>query len=720
VAIISSSFTDPISSTFAQGRNSPVNDFTDNVTKVYKSHTFKFGLNFRATLQTGFNDNRIYPDVSLSTGAGNTVATPAALTALEAGLSSSDKSTANARFAGLYNDVLGRISSVSLGFLSQDLTTFQPFGTTRQRDYTVKESGYYFQDDWKVRRNLSLNIGLRWEYYGLPAEKNGAQGGFANAGQFDGVTTLLTSTVVQTGGWYKKDWNNFAPRFGFAWDIFGNGKTALRGNYGVFFDRTLGAVVNGVDGQTPGFAGSGTINPQQTAPPAGVPNADVRLSDGIPIPPVPASPITTLPVSTRPTSLTLVNPNLRNGYVQSWSLNVQREVAPNTVVEVGYVGNRGTKLFVNQDFNQLKINNGFLAAFQELQAFNTNNANLPAASNLLIKMFTNVPVSVCSGGSATVLQSATCAVSKVNATNLVNGNVGTAANNIDTGSNAQYANAGLSQTFLRNYPQYAQVVVGGNGGRSYYDALQLSVRRSAGSIRTSVNYTYSHNIDNITTEGNGFASTIDNYNLGRNRADGDFDHRHSLNASLSYTMPFGKGQRFGRNMPRWADSIIGGWEVGSLIVLQDGAKFTVSSQRTTTHVTTSQTGTQTNTWADYSGDRHAPVLQYQPNGTVTFFTAADIANYSFPVAGSIGNSGRNGFRGPHFTNVDSSLVKRVKITEQQSVTFRAEAYNLFNHPNFGGLNTNLNNLATFGRFSSTTGGQGTAARVMQLTLRYDF
>ncbi|MCU1286331.1 MAG: TonB-dependent receptor, plug [Acidobacteriales bacterium] len=718
--IISASFTDPISSTFAQGRNSPVNDITDNVTKVYKSHTFKFGVNFRATLQTGFNDNAIYPNVSLSTSAGNSVAIPAALTLAEAGLTATQKSTANTRFSNLYNDVLGRISSVNLGFLSKDLTTFQPFGTTRQRDFTVKESGYYFQDDWKVRRNLSLNLGIRWEYYGMPSEKNGVQGGFANAGQFDGTTTLLTSTVTQTNSWYQKDWNNFAPRFGFAWDIFGDGKTALRGNYGVFFDRTLGAVVNGVDGQTPGFAGSGTINPQQIAPPAGVPNGDVRLADGIPIPPVPAAPITTLPVSNRPTSITLVNPNLRNGYVQSWSVNLQREVAPNTVVELGYVGNRGTKLFVNQDFNQLKIFNGFLGAFQELQAFNANNANLPSANNLLVKMFTNVPVAVCAGGSATVLQSATCAVSKVNATNLVNGNVGTAADTIDRGFNAQYANAGLPQTFLRNYPQYAQVIVGGNGGRSYYDALQISVRRSTGAVRLSANYTYSHNIDNITAEGNGFTSTIDNYNLGRNRADGDFDHRHSINASLSYSLPFGKGQRFGGNMPRWADSIVGGWEFGSLIVLQDGTKFSVSSQRTTTHVTTTAAGTQTNTFADYSGDHTAPVVAYQPDGSVTFFTPADVANFSFPVAGSIGNSNRNGFRGPHFTNVDSSLVKRIKVVEGQSVTFRAEAYNLFNHPNFGGLNTNLNNLATFGKFSSTTGGQGTAARVMQLTLRYDF
>jgi hypothetical protein len=119
---------------------------------------------------------------------------------------------------------------------------------------------------------------------------------------------------------------------------------------------------------------------------------------------------------------------------------------------------------------------------------------------------------------------------------------------------------------------------------------------------------------------------------------------------------------------------------------------------------------------------HAGSVQYQPNGTVFFFTPADFANFGFPVAGSIGTSGRNAFRGPHFTNVDSSLVKAFKVTEHQKVTFRAEAYNLFNHPNFGGMSSSLTSASTFGQFSSTLGssGGGTGARTMQLTLRYDF
>src|SRR5205823_6035663 len=131
-------------------------------------------------------------------------------------------------------------------------------------------------------------------------------------------------------------------------------------------------------------------------------------------------------------------------------------------------------------------------------------------------------------------------------------------------------------------------------------------------------------------------------------------------------------KRFGSGAPRWLDELIGDWQIGSLVVAQDGTLFTVSSQRTTTYVSST-----TNTRANYSGDFRAGNIQYLPNGNVFFFTAQDLANFTFPAAGTFGNQGRNNFRGPYFVNVDSSLVKKFKITEQHSVTFRAEAYNLF-------------------------------------------
>lgn len=677
---------DPINSAYAQGRNSPVLDITDNMTKVWKDHTFKWGTNVRRTLQTGFNDNGIFQNVTTAVANGNI---PPSFAALK-GLTKAQLST----FQQLYNDTLGRMDQVAETFYSRDLQNFQARGTTRQRDYTLHESGYYFQDDWRLRRNLTLNLGMRYEFFGRPNEKNGIQGTIQGADQVNGVNQLTNLTVARSNAWYKQDWNNFAPRVGFAWDIFGDGKTSLRGNYGIFYDRSVGAVVNLADGNTPGFSQGVLVFPNATA------GSDIRVSDGAPLPVSPAAPVLTLPVTNRASSIVLFNPNLRTGYVHSYALNIQRELMRNTVLEVGYVGNRGVKLFMDQDLNQLRINGDFLNAFKEIQAFNANGTPV-SASNTLVKIF---------GSPAAVLKN-------LGATSFTLGNVGTVANLLDRSFNSKYAAAGLPQTYLRNYPQFNQVIVGTNAGRSYYDALQISLRRSTGALRVSGNYTYSKSIDNISVDGNGFTGPIDSFNTALNRARGDFDHRHSFNASTIYSLPFGQGQRFGSNLPKWLDTIVGGWDVGSLFVYQDGPVFTVYSERTSAGLTTATT--TTGTWANYSGDHNLSVHR-APDGTVSFFTPAQVANFGFPAAGEIGNSGRNAFRGPRFLDIDSSLVKRFKITESQAITFRAEAYNLFNHPNFGGLSLNLNSLGTFGRLSNTLGAQGTGARTMQIALRYDF
>ncbi|PYY13169.1 MAG: hypothetical protein DMG60_22490 [Acidobacteria bacterium] len=532
-------------------------------------------------------------------------------------------------------------------------------------------------------------------------EQNGVQATVIGADQVTPFNTNTALTVQPSDAFYHKDWNNFAPRVGFAWDINGDGKTALRGNYGIFYDRNIGAVVNQVDGTTPGFSQGVIVFPNTST-------TDVRVSDGVPLPSQPAAPVLTLPVTNRTSTISLFNPNLRTGYVHHFALSVQREVLHNTVLEVGYVGTRGVKLFMDRDLNQMKDGGQFLSDFKEIQAFQAN-GTAPSAGNLLVKMF-GTPASV---------------ISSLGASNFTLGNIATAANTLDRSFNSKYAAAGLPQTFMRNYPQFNQVVWGSNDGRSYYDALQASLRRTTGLLKTSANYTYSKGIDNISIEGNGFAAAnnpVDNFNLALNRARGDFDHRHSFNSSVILTLPFGRGQRFGSNMPKWLDTIAGGWEVGTLFVLQDGSPFTVYSNRTTGGLTAAST--TSGTWANFAGtDKNIGSPHYNPDGSITFFTPDQVALFSFPTAGSVGNSGRNAFRGPRFFNVDSSLVKRFKITESQAVTFRAEAYNMLNNPNFPitTTNLNLNNPTTLGKIQSTLGGsQGTSSRVMQLALRYDF
>jgi hypothetical protein len=672
--ILSNLFTNPYSAGFAQGRNSPVNDLTDNITKVRNNHTFKAGVNVRFTTMYSYSDGGIYPNVTTGTSLGNSVPS----TIGPAGLTSAQRQT----FDNLYNDALGRMNQVTQTFYS-DLEKFQAAGTSRVRNHIVREQGWFFQDDWRVTKNLTLNLGLRWEYFGVPKERDGFMGTLDQIDVMNNDSQISDLKVTRNNAWYKSEWNNFAPRVGFAWDVRGNGKTAIRGGYGTFYDRLIGATISTVDGGTPGFSQAVPVYPNQAA------GADNRVSDGIPLPQQPGAPVLQLPL-TRSTTVSVYNPRLRAGYVHQYNLTIQRELFRNTVIEVGYVGTRGVKLFMSRDLNQPRVYGDFLAAFKELQAWQANNAALPPAGNTLVRIFGSPATAVSSLGSSTVQQ----------------GQVGTAANNLDLTYNSRYAAAGVSQFYLRNFPQYNGVRQGNNDGQSYYNSLQFSLRRQAGAVKVNANYTFSKSTDNGSADGFGTVP-IDSYNLRLSKGPSDADRPHSFNMGLIYILPVGRDKRILRGMPRWTDSLVGGWETGLLAIWQSGAPLTVSSSRATTVGTT--------TWANYTGDRNIGQIARKADG-VWYFTPEEAARFTFPAAGEIGSSGRNSFRNPRFFGTDLSLVKRFKLFETHVVTFRVEVYNLLNNANFGSPGTSLLAPATFGKISSTVGNP----RIFQMAMRYDF
>ena len=169
-----------------------------------------------------------------------------------------------------------------------------------------------------MSQRLTVNLGLRYDFSGVPYETNGLAGALDQAAKLNTVSQIDNFTIKKGGQWYNNDWNNFAPRIGFAWDPTGDGKTAIRGNYGIFYDRVIGATASSVDGSTPGFSSALTVFPNQAA------GSDVRIAN-TPAPPAqPAAPVLT-PAPTRSiSSISVFNPNLRTGYVEMWGLNVQR------------------------------------------------------------------------------------------------------------------------------------------------------------------------------------------------------------------------------------------------------------------------------------------------------------------------------------------------------------------------------------------------------------
>jgi hypothetical protein len=581
------SFTTPILTAFAQGRNSPVNEFTDNITKVRGNHTIKVGGQVRFTDQFGFNDAGIYPNISLGTGNGNIPS--AALN--PPGLTPTQLTT----FQNLYNDLLGRISSVTQTFYS-NLSTFQAPGTPRVRNFLYHEYGSFAQDDWRIKPNLTLNFGIRWEFSPVPFEQNGLQGILTPQNALNTASQADNLTVQQSSNWYKNDYHSFAPRFGFAWDPWRDGKTAVRGGFGIFYDRNVGAVSASIDGATPGFSQASTLFPNSAG-------TDVRIGTAPPLPVQPGSPVLTLPATRSFTTADIVNPNLTNGYVEQWNLNIQRQIAKNTILDVGYVANRGVKLFYEVNLNQSHIfNSGFLSAFDQLAA-NVNNPDAVPATNPIVAIFGSAPA----------------AISSIGASNLSNGAVGTAAATIDQSFSSKYAGAGLSQYYVRNFTQFQNLLYGNNDGRSEYNSLQVRLQRQIGALRVTANYTWSKSIDNDQSaatggEGDGFAAPLDSFNESLVRGRSNFDIPSAFTMTGLYTLPIGRDKALGTHMARWLDSLIGGWDLGGLWIWESGSPFTVSSG----FATGPGTG---NTFADYTGSRNTGGISTSPLGPgVYYFT----------------------------------------------------------------------------------------------------
>jgi hypothetical protein len=673
-------WTMPIYNAFAQGRNSPVNEYTDNISKIHGNHTFKAGGNIRFTTQWGTNDAGIYPNASLSTAAtGNT---PPAVQ--PAGLTSTQLTT----FQGLYNNLLGRVGSIAQTFYS-DLNQFQAAGTPRVRNFVFHEYGFFAQDDWKVSRNLTLNLGLRWDFSGVPSETNGFQGTLDQVANLNTVSQIDNLTLKKGGQWYNNDWNNFAPRLGLAWDPKGDGKMAVRANYGWFYDRIIGATTSLVDGNTPGFSQGITVYPNQTA------GSDLRASDNPANPAQPPAPVLMLP-PTRSTSVVAFNPNLRTGYVQMWSLNVQRQITKDTMIQVGYLGNHSIKMFMNQDISQVHTNPTALAAFNEI-ANNYNAGTLAnvSPSNVFVRIF----------------GTASAAASTMGTSNLSTLQYNNAVSNVETSSGivGKYAAAGVSEYFLRNYPQFLQLIYGTNAGSANYHSFQFSIHHKTKSYSVNANYTFSKSLDNMSAEGNGFTDVMDNYNLGINKGRSDFDRPHVFNLQGLYTLPIGTGHALGGSMPKWANTLVGGWDLGGLMIWESGGVMTASSGRYTalSYGVTS--------WDNYTGSRNIGSVMRRGDG-VYFIDPTLISQFNYPVAGDYGNAGRNSFRGPRFFNVDASLVKSFAITERKRVIFRAEAYNLFNNVDFGNPSMAISTPSTFGKISGVVNNP----RLLQAALRFNW
>jgi hypothetical protein len=431
--------------------------------------------------------------------------------------------------------------------------------------------GLFAMDTYKLRPNLTLELGVRYDWNSSPSE---AMNRFVI---FDPASLSLNQ--VGAPGFdkvYATNKKNVEPRIGFSWDPFNDGKTSVRGGYSIQTDQP---VTNTVTGLT-------------TNPPFGDPLS--ALSGSL---------MTALSVAKGPGGISpaYINPNFKNPYVQSWNLNFQRAVTGSLGITAGYFGSKGTHLRIAENINQ-KI----------------NGAARPYSALVSSSTYT-----------CPVFPALTC-------------------------------------------PALSNITQVSSDSNSSYNALWVSAsQRLHRNLQFNASYAYSHSIDENSLSTQGIV-VQDSTNLRNDRGSSDFDVRHRFVISWIYELPF-KGHRWNEG---WQMSAISQWQTGNPInILISSNAFTgVASMRPDLLAPVQIIGDPSQ-WFSNTVCSTSPCA----SGTATFGLPATLPN----VINHFGDLGRNAVTGPGFSNTDFSVIKNTKVNERLKVQFRAEFFDVFNHPNFG-------------------------------------
>jgi hypothetical protein len=775
----------PNSFTFGMGLSAPfagisdqdrfvmVPTIRDDVTWTRGSHSIEFGGSYKPIdSKTGLVNDFNFATVGLG----------GLLSALDPTLRpgtifSNTNTTVTGNYDSAFAFLLGRYAQNQTNF-NYDVsgTAFAP-GTGKHRDYRYDELEFYGQDNWRFRNNLTLNFGLRWHLYPAPYEKNGFQAGQDidmrelfdlrvrnNAAGISGENAepFLKYDLIGKGNdarpLYKTDWNNFAPRFGFAWtpnvkggflgSLFGENRTVIRGGGSVVYDRPGGAITFIQDQVSYLFDNSATktFGGEATAAQALLNNPRFTGITSLPAPVTNVAPTITRPFTPFvdagfPFGLQTgefnyaVDEHFRIPYSIQYSFGFQREMPGNFILEATYVGRQARKLFSQADVAQIlnfrdpasgqTMFDAFNAIQRIVQAGTTAGlstaqivASVPAQP--WIENQLNAAIVANFGGTCLQLTGGSCTRLEVNNATarqfLLRG---------DTSDLIQllYAqgrlnpNVGMSAQFGTN-------IYISNQGASTYNGLLVSLRkRFSQGLQFDFNYTLSHSLDNGSSITNTVAGGLvcDMTNLRVCRGPSDFDIRHLINANFIYELPFGRGRMFGSGVPGWANQIIGGWEITGIFTARSGLPFSTTTTAFPVGFNFNSPAAQNlrNQPAlqpNIHDDPATGAIQFFRDPTVVFSSARpDQTTLRFPHHGEIGN--RNFLRGPSFWNLDTALIKTwgMPWSEHQNLQLRWEAFNLFNHNAFALPAVGITGT-TFGQITATA----TNPREMQFALRYSF
>jgi hypothetical protein len=426
----------------------------------------------------------------------------------------------------------------------------------------------FVQDDYKVNRHLTLNLGVRYDYFSPLIEVNNKQSNF----DYRAAQLIVANRNGASRGLVTPDHLNFAPRIGLAWSPFEGGETVIRSAYGIFYS---GQEIR-------------TAAPLQLAYNVPFYYQPFFISDGI-------TPVLTVtqgfpplnPLNAIDPPVTSVDTRLKTPYYQQWNFAIQQALPSATSVEIAYAGSKGTHLQVVTDPNQVPV---------------------PGPGDVQAR---------------------------------------------------------------RPFPQYNSFTAIQNRGNSTYHSLQLKVeKRYSHGLSFLSAFTFSKAINDLPEICCSFPFPQNSFDLRSEKGLADFDQRFRWVVSFDYELPFGRGRRY-LTSNRVLDLAFGGWHLGGIYTLTSGFPFSPFLG-----YDPSNTGVQTAVRADRIADGNLPRGQRDPN---LWF---DINAFPLPTGYAFGNSGRNVLIGPGVNLLDASIRKEFATTETQRLEFRAEFFNMLNHPNF--------------------------------------
>jgi Carboxypeptidase regulatory-like domain/TonB dependent receptor len=751
-----STFATPYERQSAQGRFVPEPTFRDDLTFIHGKHTLEFGAEWnpvkvRSSLTNDF--------VFVQEGLGG------AITGLSAAMRPSDilpDNTAESEWDNFFVGDLGIINNVQAAINYNHAGTALAPGSAATRDWRIYETAGYAQDSWRIRGDLTFTMGVRYQYQTAPYEVHGTEAQFFNT-NFNsivktrisdglngisgvGSTPLLTYQLAgkaNPGGapLYSPEKHDFSPRLALAWNpsfsdgvlgrLLGSHKTVVRAGGALLYDESVIYAITNFEDQSNYLFGNTVadeFNSGQTTTFALENDPRFNSPSSAPFT------ITPPPFQTPLTPFAIFNDGidnqLRTPYSITASLGLQRELPGGFQLEADYFGRFGRRLLqlgdVSQamDFTDPTSKQTLVQAFSALELDSRQNggAGLPVASVPAQPFFENLMNSALA---ADGLGNCASFYGTPNCTSAVYTNNFSALQQGGTGGILPAlplpADVGLT-------PQFFVDALMANKGFSDYNALFTTLRkRLSHNLQFDFNYTYSHSIDNgstVSNEDGNYAAGVtsimcDVTNNSACRGNSEFDATHSISGAFVYDLPFGRGQTFGHNVGTWVNEAIGGWQVSGIESWRTGVAFTANGTDIAQFDTVSLAA---DTGALFTGSKSALAtsIHVDPadNNAVQFYSNPTAAAAAFSPVTGLQSGSRDTLRGPHFSNLDLAVSKNFPIVgERYKLQFRAEAYNAFNHPNFGIPDTGV----ASGRFGIISGLAGAEpSRVMQFALRFDF